>query len=113
MVLIIGLPDAVADAAVGKRTLVVRLGKARAARLYVLVLMGTYAGLPLLIWAGLPYMVAGAIVLGLPLAAWQGWRLARGDWTHADRWNSLVFWTISLFILTTLATLVIFVWLTL
>src|SRR4051812_43557523 len=52
MLLAIDFPDAAGDAFVGKRTLVVRLGGDRAARLLVLMLLAAYAGLPLLLLLG-------------------------------------------------------------
>src|SRR5215212_10128227 len=58
MLLTIEFPDAAGDAIAGKRTLVVRLGGARAARLLVLLLLAAYAGLPLLVALGLPSQVA-------------------------------------------------------
>src|SRR5215211_3456971 len=63
MLLTIEFPDAAGDASVGKRTLVVRLGGARAARLLGLLLLAAYAGLPLLVALGLPaHVAAGATV---------------------------------------------------
>lgn len=53
-------PDAAADAGAGKRTLVVRLGKPRAARLF-------------LVWEGLAVLSAGLLPLvGLPEGIWLG-----------------------------------------
>ena len=81
MLLAIEFPDAAGDAATGKRTLVVRLGGPRAARLYAAVTAAAYAWLPLAGALGLPWRVALAALVPLPIAAW---RIARaGD--HADR----------------------------
>lgn len=89
MLIVIAFPDAASDAATGKRTLVVRLGGARAARLHNLALLAAYAALPLLAWAGMPPVATVAAALGAPLAAWQGWRIARGDWVFPARQDRL------------------------
>jgi 1,4-dihydroxy-2-naphthoate octaprenyltransferase len=91
MLLAIEFPDAAGDAAAGKRTLVVRLGGAVAARLYQTVLIAAYAALPLLVACGLPGRLAIAIGLGAPAAAWQLLRLRRGAWREPARWESLGF----------------------
>jgi len=80
MVLAIEFPDAAGDAATGKRTLVVKLGAARAARLYAVVVAAAFAWLPIAWLAGLPPRVALAAALPAPLAAW---RIARVS-EHAD-----------------------------
>jgi 1,4-dihydroxy-2-naphthoate polyprenyltransferase len=108
MLLAIEFPDAAGDAAVGKRTLVVRLGGHRAARLYLALLAAAYAMLPLLVRAGLPAAVALAVLSGAPLAAWLAWRMARGDWQQPSRWSRLAFATIALLILTATAQLATF-----
>jgi 1,4-dihydroxy-2-naphthoate octaprenyltransferase len=100
MLLAVDIPDLAGDAAVGKRTLVVRLGAARASSLYLLATLLAYASLPLLALAGLPPLVAAAACLTLPLAAWQILRTARGAWSEQRHWNSLIFWTIALLIAT-------------
>ncbi len=91
MLLAIEFPDAAGDAAAGKRTLVVRLGAARAARLYQAVIIAAYAGLPLLIACGLPSRLAVAILLTAPAGAWQLAALRRGAWREPARWEALTF----------------------
>lgn len=83
MLLAIELPDRAGDAACGKRTLVVRLGAARAARLYAAITALAYLWLPLAAALGLlPAHVALAAALPAPLAAWRIARIARD---HRDR----------------------------
>jgi 1,4-dihydroxy-2-naphthoate octaprenyltransferase len=108
MQLTIEFPDAVGDASVGKRTLVVRLGAARAARLLVLVLLAAYAVLPLLVMLGLPARVVASATVSSPVAAWQGWRVWRGGWADPAHWNSLGFWAIALLMGTATAELLAF-----
>ncbi|HTM21360.1 MAG TPA: prenyltransferase, partial [Kofleriaceae bacterium] len=60
-------PDRRADAAAGKRTMVVRLGARRAAIGFAVVVGAAFAGLALLPLAGLPAAVLGGLI-GLPLA---------------------------------------------
>jgi 1,4-dihydroxy-2-naphthoate octaprenyltransferase len=109
MILIINFPDAAGDRRVGKRTLVLRLGEARAARLHVALLAVAYLSLPWLMAAGLPWAVAAAVLLPLPLAVWLAWRMARGAWRDPAAWNSLGFWSIALLIVTAGLELVAFV----
>jgi len=69
-------PDAAADGGAGKRTLVVRLGRARAARLYAALVAGAFLALALLPLVGLP----PGVLLGLaaaPLGAAAARRLSR------------------------------------
>ena len=87
MLLAIEFPDVAGDRRVGKRTLVVRWGAPTAARLYQIALLLAYGLLPLLVLAGLPPLAAGAVAALLPLALWQVWRIARGDWQQPARWN--------------------------
>ncbi len=98
MALAVYLPDAAGDRAVEKRTLVIRLGPAGAARLYLACLVMAYASLPILVGLGLPPPVALALLLPLPVALWQAYRMARGAWASPAAWDSLVFWSIGLLI---------------
>ena len=95
MLVAVSVPDALGDAAVGKRTLVVLLGARRAAWLYVAALGLAYAALPLLGLAGLPWAVALAPLGVAPVALWNGWRAARGRWADPGSWAGLGFWSIA------------------
>ncbi|MDX1664138.1 MAG: prenyltransferase [Candidatus Promineifilaceae bacterium] len=92
MLLAIEFPDALGDAAVGKRTLVVRLGPEAAAKLLVTLLALVYVALPLLVVAGLPPLVALLLALfAAPLVAWVTVRLRAGAATDPRWWNWLGF----------------------
>ena len=108
MLTIINFPDAAGDAAAGKRTLVVRLGGAKAARIGMGALALAYLSLPLLVWLGLPPLVAIAIGLGSPVGIWQVWRLGRGDWATPEAWESMGFWAVGLMMGTAMLEMVAF-----
>lgn len=99
MLIAFQIPDRMADEAVGKRTLAVRLGLARTVKLHNLslflafcVILGLYAGG----WSGALWMF-----LTLPLAIWQTASMKR-FLTHAHmRFSWLTLGAISLFALTT------------
>lgn len=109
MLLAVDFPDAAGDAIAGKRTLVVRLGAARAARLYAVVLVCSYLALPLLVIAGLPPLAAVAVGLMSPLALLQLWRVRRGDYHNPARWNDFAFYSVALLIGTAAVETVAFV----
>jgi 1,4-dihydroxy-2-naphthoate octaprenyltransferase len=113
MLLAVDFPDREGDAAAGKRTLVVRLGAPAAARLYVAVLLATYLGLPLLVLAGLPSLVAAMATLTAPLGVWLVVRIWRGAWAKPGVWNSLAFWSVALLVGVALAETLAFLWLAL
>jgi 1,4-dihydroxy-2-naphthoate octaprenyltransferase len=105
MLLAIEFPDAAGDAATGKRTLVVRLGGAWAARLYVAIISAAYLTLPLWVSYGLPPRIAIAVSTTSPIAAWQVIRVAGGAWREPDRWESIAFWSVALLVTTAVAQL--------
>lgn len=111
MLLAIEFPDAAGDAATGKHTLVVRLGPARAAQLYVAATAIAYLWLPLAVWLGLPARVAACAALPVPIA---GWRIARiADHRDRDAYERLTFFAVFLLAATAaaeLAAILTFLW---
>jgi 1,4-dihydroxy-2-naphthoate octaprenyltransferase len=81
VLLINGFPDREADAAAGKRTVVVLAGPRTAAALYRAGLAGVYVVVALLICSGVLPVHALGVFLTLPLA-WRAYRAARD---HYDR----------------------------
>jgi 1,4-dihydroxy-2-naphthoate octaprenyltransferase len=113
MILVINFPDAAGDYAVGKRTLVIRLGPERATRLHRGLLALAYLSLPVLIWWGLPSLAAAAVLLPLPLALWLARRMAHGAWRNRAEWSGLAFWSIGLLMATAGLELIAWLWLAL
>jgi len=97
MLLAIEFPDAAGDAATGKRTLVVRLGGARAARLHAAANVAAIGALVAAAGAGLPVVPALAVA---PLAAWRASRALAGDGGDPRRHESTAFWAVALVALT-------------
>jgi 1,4-dihydroxy-2-naphthoate octaprenyltransferase len=108
MLLAIEFPDAAGDAATGKRTLVVRLGAANAAKLYVAITVAAYLWLPIAYWLGLPSRVAAAAAIPAPIALW---RILRVAVDHRDplAYERLTFFAVFLLVATSAAMLVAFV----
>ena len=73
-------PDREADAATGKRHLVVRLGR-RAVALYELLLIGAYASVAAALLMGWTPMLSAIVAMVLPLS-WRAVRVVRAH--HAD-----------------------------
>lgn len=98
MLIAIEFPDAAGDAATNKRTLVVRLGASRAARLYVAITALAFAWAPLAHALGLPGVVSLAMVIPAPVALW---RIARIR-DHADpgAFERLTFFAVLLLVAT-------------
>jgi 1,4-dihydroxy-2-naphthoate octaprenyltransferase len=111
MLISVDLPDLEGDAAGGKRTLVVRLGRRRAGRLQLVAIALAYVLLLLLKQAGLPGAVAGTMAAGLPLGLWQIARLLGGASTRRTAWPALIFGGISLLMITGALALCAFLWL--
>jgi 1,4-dihydroxy-2-naphthoate octaprenyltransferase len=109
MLIAIEFPDRAGDARAGKRTLVVRLGGWKGARLYALVTGLAFALLPALAFQGLPFLVIAAAALPAPLALWRIQRALHGDWRRVRRWEALTFWAVALLVMTTIAELAAFV----
>jgi len=103
MILVLDFPDAVGDAKAGKRTMVVRLGRARTTRVCVGVMVATYASVPLLAWADLPIPMAAALVLTVPAGIWLAWTLLRGTWRRGGEFAPLVWRGVLWFTLVSLA----------
>jgi 1,4-dihydroxy-2-naphthoate octaprenyltransferase len=104
MLLAIEFPDAAGDAATGKRTLVVRLGAATSARLYVAITALAFAW-PMLAHAlGLPGVISLAMIVPAPIGLW---RIARAR-DHADpaAFERLTFFAVFLLVATSACALV-------
>jgi 1,4-dihydroxy-2-naphthoate octaprenyltransferase len=93
-------PDARADAAAGKRTLVVRLGRPRAARAFAWLVGAAFLVLMLLPLARLPVTVASGLI-GLPLAIAAAGRLIESP-EVTERVVAAQGWTLLSFVLMSL-----------
>jgi 1,4-dihydroxy-2-naphthoate polyprenyltransferase len=104
MLLAIEFPDAAGDAATGKRTLVVRLGAARAAALYAAITALAYLWLPVAVALGLPARIAWCAALAAPVA---GWRIAQiADHRDPAAYERLTGFAVGLLVATTAAELI-------
>jgi 1,4-dihydroxy-2-naphthoate octaprenyltransferase len=108
MLLAIEFPDAAGDAATGKRTLVVRLGAARAEQLYIAITLLAYVWGPVAYALGLPSRVAAAALIPAPIAVWRVLRVA-ADHRDPSAYERLTFFAVFLLVATSAAMLVAFV----
>jgi 1,4-dihydroxy-2-naphthoate polyprenyltransferase len=98
MLLAIEFPDAAGDAATGKRTLVVRLGARRAARLYAAITALAYLWLPVAYLLGVPPLACLLAALPAPLAIWRIARLR--DTVDPSAYERLTFSAVALLVAT-------------
>ncbi|HMI86877.1 MAG TPA: prenyltransferase [Polyangiaceae bacterium] len=98
MILAVEFPDELGDAAVGKRTLVVRMGANRAGLLYALTLMLPYISLLALTKVGMPTAAALAFLALSPLAGYLVFTVARGGHFDSRSWNRIAFLTTALLV---------------
>jgi 1,4-dihydroxy-2-naphthoate octaprenyltransferase len=102
--MMMNLCDYEGDKAAGKKTLVVVLGPAIAARLYVLSHVLAYLSVVVLWPAGLPASIVLAIGLTLPLSMWLCWRALRGDYRAPSSKGKIAWWAASYTTLVAIAT---------
>jgi 1,4-dihydroxy-2-naphthoate polyprenyltransferase len=102
MILAVEFPDERGDAAVGKRTLVVRMGPNRAGALYIFVLALAYISLLGLTRWGMPVLAALALLSLSPLAGYLALTVARGGHVDPRAWNRIAFLTTALLIVSAL-----------
>jgi 1,4-dihydroxy-2-naphthoate octaprenyltransferase len=99
MLLAIEFPDAAGDRAVGKRTLVVRLGGSRAARLLLVALLAFFPLLLLLALLGLPHRVTLFLLLfATPGVLWLAQRVGQGRWADRAWWPWFGFFSVALLV---------------
>lgn len=104
MLVAIEFPDAAGDVATGKRTLVVRMGAARAAVLYVVLTLAAFVWLPVAALLAIPTKVALLAAAPLPVAVWRIGRIAE----HRERaaFERLTFFAVFLLVATATCELV-------
>jgi 1,4-dihydroxy-2-naphthoate octaprenyltransferase len=96
MLLAIEFPDAAGDRAAGKKTLVVRLGAARAAHFLLVALLSFFPLLLLVAWLGLPRRVTFLLLLfAAPGILWLALRVGQGRWAARAWWPWLGFFSVA------------------
>lgn len=106
MLLAVEIPDAIGDAATGKRTLVVRWGVERTVRVYAAITAIAYLWFPIAVPLGLPTRVALIGLLPVPLALWQ--MVGMADHRRRAALETFTLLSVLLLIVTTTAELAAF-----
>jgi 1,4-dihydroxy-2-naphthoate octaprenyltransferase len=96
MLIAVSLPDREGDAAVGKRTLAVRLGADRAGRLAALMIAISGVLVAALAAAGFARGAVAGYLVWVPLGAWHARALLTGAASDPARWERLGIWAIAL-----------------
>ena len=96
MLVSVAIPDAEGDRSVNKRTLVVVLGQATTAQLFLLILGLAYASLPFLVWMGLPLLVGFAFAMSFPLGFWLGYLMLHRAWLYPKQRSKLALLNIAI-----------------
>jgi 1,4-dihydroxy-2-naphthoate polyprenyltransferase len=109
MLLAVEFPDEIGDAAVGKRTLVVRLGRRKAGLLYACTLALHYVLLPVWTGLGLPAVVAVSLVATFPVGIYLSALVTGGGHRDSSTWNRIAFLSTALLVGSALLELVTFV----
>lgn len=91
----VALSDVEGDARSGKLTLAVKAAR-RAEQVYMAVIIAAYGLLPIAVLLGLPLIVAGSMLLTLPIALRLIWRVLHGAWRDPRHADSLAFGGVAL-----------------
>jgi 1,4-dihydroxy-2-naphthoate octaprenyltransferase len=100
MLLAFEFPDVQSDEAVGKRTVVVRLGRRSGASIHNLLIAGALILVAFASFVGLPVRVAVSIAIAAPLALWQVIMVRRLQRDEPVPFGLLTFGAVTLFALT-------------
>jgi 1,4-dihydroxy-2-naphthoate octaprenyltransferase len=93
----VALPDMEGDAQVGKKTLLVIVGRQKMRRAYLAAICLAYVALVLsVLLFELPFLVGLAGGLTLPYALLVSWLIMHGAWYEPRRWDKLAFHSIAL-----------------
>jgi 1,4-dihydroxy-2-naphthoate octaprenyltransferase len=100
MIVAFEFPDLASDKAAGKRTLLVRLGRQRGARVHNALIVLAFVLLLVLSFLGLPALVAILAAITAPLALWQAIAVVRMGMGKPVPFGWFTFRAVSLFAIT-------------